>query len=432
MAVTIQIRRGTAAEWTSANPILAAGELGLETDTGKIKVGDGVASWNTTIYNVSSGSTVADISIGTPAEASGSGGIAFDSDTATLTYTPPEIPNLETTTSLSINANVLTYTDEDGVDTDIDLSLYLDDTNLSRITNGVYDRFSGLATFTRDDDTTFTVDFNDLFSNSFNLNVAADDSTLRVINAGETISILGSGTVTTTSNEEGAIVIAGSSTFDLTGNVTGNVIGNLTGDVTGDVTGNVTGDLTGDVTGNVTGNLTGDVTGNVTGDLTGDVTGDVTGNVTGDLTGDVTGNLTGNVTGDVTGNLTGNLTGDVTGDVTGNLTGDVTGNLTGDVTGNVTGDVTGNLIGNITGNLTGDVNGSVFGDDSTLIVDAVNNTLQTFALTREAAVDGETLLWSDTNNRWQPGNLNVYLVDGGRADSIYTNEELVLDAGDST
>ena len=51
----IQLRRGTAAQWTSANPVLLEGELGLETDTGKIKVGDGVANWNTTTYNVSSG-----------------------------------------------------------------------------------------------------------------------------------------------------------------------------------------------------------------------------------------------------------------------------------------------------------------------------------------------------------------------------------------
>jgi hypothetical protein len=41
MAVQIQIRRGTAANWTSANPTLAEGELGYETDTGKLKAGDG-------------------------------------------------------------------------------------------------------------------------------------------------------------------------------------------------------------------------------------------------------------------------------------------------------------------------------------------------------------------------------------------------------
>lgn len=50
MAIQIQHRRGTAAQWTSANPILAEGEMGVETDTLKVKMGDGVTRWNTLIY----------------------------------------------------------------------------------------------------------------------------------------------------------------------------------------------------------------------------------------------------------------------------------------------------------------------------------------------------------------------------------------------
>src|SRR5271166_403646 len=46
----IQIRRGTAAQWTSANPILAQGEMGLETDTTFIKIGDGVTAWASLAY----------------------------------------------------------------------------------------------------------------------------------------------------------------------------------------------------------------------------------------------------------------------------------------------------------------------------------------------------------------------------------------------
>lgn len=48
----IQVRRGTAAAWTSANPTLAAGEPGLETDTRKIKYGDGSTAWNSLAYAV--------------------------------------------------------------------------------------------------------------------------------------------------------------------------------------------------------------------------------------------------------------------------------------------------------------------------------------------------------------------------------------------
>ena len=50
MAVQIQLRNGTAAQWTSANPILAVGEVGVETDTNKFKVGDGSTSWNNLLY----------------------------------------------------------------------------------------------------------------------------------------------------------------------------------------------------------------------------------------------------------------------------------------------------------------------------------------------------------------------------------------------
>lgn len=49
MAARIQIRRDTASNWTSVNPVLAAGELGYETDTAKLKIGSG-SNWNSTNY----------------------------------------------------------------------------------------------------------------------------------------------------------------------------------------------------------------------------------------------------------------------------------------------------------------------------------------------------------------------------------------------
>ena len=42
----IQWRRDTAAAWAAANPILFEGEAGMETDTFKVKLGDGVSAWN--------------------------------------------------------------------------------------------------------------------------------------------------------------------------------------------------------------------------------------------------------------------------------------------------------------------------------------------------------------------------------------------------
>lgn len=50
MALPVQFRRGTATEWTAANPILAQGEMGLETNTKTFKLGDGVTPWNSLPY----------------------------------------------------------------------------------------------------------------------------------------------------------------------------------------------------------------------------------------------------------------------------------------------------------------------------------------------------------------------------------------------
>ena len=50
MAIQIQIRRDTAANWTSVDPILAEGEFGLETDTNQMKIGDGVLAWTALAY----------------------------------------------------------------------------------------------------------------------------------------------------------------------------------------------------------------------------------------------------------------------------------------------------------------------------------------------------------------------------------------------
>lgn len=48
--VKIRLRRDTAANWTAANPTLAEGEIARETDTGRIKYGDGATAWNALPY----------------------------------------------------------------------------------------------------------------------------------------------------------------------------------------------------------------------------------------------------------------------------------------------------------------------------------------------------------------------------------------------
>lgn len=49
---TVQMRRDTAANWTSTNPTLASGEWGLETDTRLMKIGDGSTAWNSLAYQL--------------------------------------------------------------------------------------------------------------------------------------------------------------------------------------------------------------------------------------------------------------------------------------------------------------------------------------------------------------------------------------------
>jgi len=46
----IQVRRDTAAAWTSADPTLASGEYGYETDSTKLKIGDGTTAWTSLGY----------------------------------------------------------------------------------------------------------------------------------------------------------------------------------------------------------------------------------------------------------------------------------------------------------------------------------------------------------------------------------------------
>ena len=50
MATRIQLRRDNSLNWSTNNPILAEGEIGIELNTNKIKIGDGLTNWNTLSY----------------------------------------------------------------------------------------------------------------------------------------------------------------------------------------------------------------------------------------------------------------------------------------------------------------------------------------------------------------------------------------------
>lgn len=80
----IRLRRGTAADWTAANPVLASGEPGVELDTGKQKIGDGAKAWAQLDYTATKGDP-------------GPAGVADDASVKDLITTP----GTETATALS-------------------------------------------------------------------------------------------------------------------------------------------------------------------------------------------------------------------------------------------------------------------------------------------------------------------------------------------
>lgn len=55
--VQLQFRRGTAVQWTTGNPLLAKGEMAIESDTDLFKIGDGVRRWTALPYGGLRGST---------------------------------------------------------------------------------------------------------------------------------------------------------------------------------------------------------------------------------------------------------------------------------------------------------------------------------------------------------------------------------------
>lgn len=79
--VRIQLRRDTATNWTSANPVLAAGEIGLETDTDQFKVGDGTTAWSSLPYGGIQGPAGAD---GVDGVVAATAPITYDALTSTV------------------------------------------------------------------------------------------------------------------------------------------------------------------------------------------------------------------------------------------------------------------------------------------------------------------------------------------------------------
>ena len=240
MATKIIISRvDTAANFTTANPLLGLGEMAWEQDTERIKVGDGVTLYNALAYkfegitahaalggllvddhpqylnetrhealpqdnphNVNKGqvglgsvdntadidkpiSTLQQAELDLKYDASNPNGYETPTElnvrdaanrdranhtgtqlAATISDLTSAVVANETLTSLSFNSgtNILTYTPENGTPTNIDFSLFLDNTDLT-VVSGVLNSVTGIATFTRNDSSTFTMDLSSLLDN---------------------------------------------------------------------------------------------------------------------------------------------------------------------------------------------------------------------------------------------------------------------------
>ena len=108
----IQVRRGTAAQWTSANPTLASGEWGYESDTGKVKIGNGTTAWASLGYTGAATGTVTSITAGTGLTGgtiTSTGTVAIDTSVTADLSTAQTFTN-KTLTAPYINLGINTQT----------------------------------------------------------------------------------------------------------------------------------------------------------------------------------------------------------------------------------------------------------------------------------------------------------------------------------
>lgn len=114
MALQIQLRRDTSSNWTSVNPILAQGEIGIETNTLKFKIGNGSTAWNSLAYATSdtatSATNLANGAAGQIPYQTGSGATSFTSTGTTgqvLTSNGSSAPTWSAPAATGFNAFLL-------------------------------------------------------------------------------------------------------------------------------------------------------------------------------------------------------------------------------------------------------------------------------------------------------------------------------------
>ena len=129
MADLIQLRRDTAANWTSANTVLSQGEQGYETDTGKMKIGDGSTAWTSLDYFVDSSAYATSSDVATKANTADLATVATSGSYDDLSDQPtiPSITGLATETYVDTAVSNLVDTAPETLDTLNELAAALGD-----------------------------------------------------------------------------------------------------------------------------------------------------------------------------------------------------------------------------------------------------------------------------------------------------------------
>ena len=111
----IQVRRGTASQWTSSNPTLSAGEFGFETDTNKLKCGNGATAWNSLAY-INNDGDITGVTAGTGISGGGTSGtvtVSIDTSVTADLTTAQTLTNKTLTDpkiNLAFDAETASYT----------------------------------------------------------------------------------------------------------------------------------------------------------------------------------------------------------------------------------------------------------------------------------------------------------------------------------
>ena len=218
LGAKIQTRRDTAANWTSKNPVLLAGELGIETDTRLFKAGDGSTAWKNLGY------------LNAPAYGSCSTAAATAAKTVAVTgfklYTGAEVDVKFTVTNTAANP-----------------TLNVNSTGAKAI----YYRGAAISAGYLAANRTYKFVYNGTqYELVGDLNTDTNNATAQNIStANNTYPILLGNTANATANIGNKAALFGSgikanpSTSEIIATkFTGNVVGNVTGNVTGDVSGN--------------------------------------------------------------------------------------------------------------------------------------------------------------------------------------------------